>query len=233
MDAVPGYVSVVFLVTAFAAVGFLLQAVKVVGLDAVPSKILLFLLPLWIIFQCVLSIGAFYQNTDSLPPRLFVVGIVPPLVLMISFFLFFRASFIERLPLKLLTILHIVRIPVEMVLYWLFLGSLVPRAMTFAGWNYDIASGIFALIVYAFAFRGKNLNKGIIICFNLIGLSLLLVIVITAALSIPSAMQQIAFEQPNKAVLLFPYSLLPTLVVPIVLFAHLAAVWKLATDRTT
>jgi hypothetical protein len=233
MDAVPGYVSIVFLVTAFAAVGFLLQAVKVVGLDAVPSKILLFLLPLWIIFQCVLSIGGFYQNTDSLPPRLFVVGIVPPLVLMISFFLLFRASFIERLPLKLLTILHIVRIPVEMVLYWLFLGSLVPRAMTFAGWNYDIASGIFALIVYAFAFRGKNLNKGIIICFNLIGLSLLLVIVITAALSIPSAMQQIAFEQPNKAVLLFPYSLLPTLVVPIVLFAHLAAVWKLATDRTT
>ncbi|MEQ1605575.1 MAG: hypothetical protein ABL999_11975 [Pyrinomonadaceae bacterium] len=230
MDAVPGYVSVVFLVTTFAAVWFLLQAAKAVGLQTFPSKILLFLLPLWIIFQCVLSIGGFYQKTDSLPPRLFLFGVLPSLVLIISFFLFFRASFIERLPLKLITLLHVVRIPVEMVLYWLFIGSQVPRAMTFAGWNYDIASGILALLVYEIAFRGNAVNKSVLVGFNLLGLLLLVNIVSIAVLSLPSPIQQLAFDQPNRAVLTFPYALLPTIVVPIVLFAHLAALWKLSRD---
>lgn len=232
MDAVPGYVSVVFLVTAFAAVWFLLQAAKSVGLQALPSKILLFLLPLWIIFQSVLSIGGFYQNTDTLPPRLFVFGILPALVLNLTFLLFFRPTFVEKLPLELLTLVHVVRIPVELVLYWLFLGSMVPREMTFAEWNYDILTGILSLLVYLTAFRGNTVNKAILVAFNFIGLALLLTVVSIAALSVPSPIQQIAFDQPNRAVLTFPYSLLPTIVVPIVLFAHLASLWKLFVRRT-
>lgn len=232
MDAVPGYVSVIFLVTAFLAVWFLLQAAKSVGLQTLPSKILLFFLPLWIIFQCVLSIGGFYQNTDTMPPRLFVFGILPPLLLNLTFLVFFRPGFVEKLPLQLLTLLHVVRIPVELVLYWLFLGAMVPRAMTFAGWNYDILTGILSLLVYMTAFRGSNANRAILIAFNLIGLVLLLIVVSIAALSVPSPIQQFAFEQPNRAVLTFPYSLLPTIVVPIVLFAHLASLWKLFPRRT-
>lgn len=232
MDAVPGYVSVIFLVTAFLAVWFLLQAAKSVGLQTLPSKILLFFLPLWIIFQCVLSIGGFYQNTDTMPPRLFVFGILPPLLLNLTFLVFFRPGFVEKLPLQLLTLLHVVRIPVELVLYWLFLGTMVPRAMTFAGWNYDILTGILSLLVYMTAFRGNNANRAILIAFNLIGLVLLLIVVSIAALSVPSPIQQFAFEQPNRAVLTFPYSLLPTIVVPIVLFAHLASLWKLFPRRT-
>ena len=232
MDGVPRYVSVVFLVTAFAAVWFLLQAAKSVGLQALPSKVLLFLLPLWIIFQSVLSIGGFYENTDTLPPRLFVFGILPGLVLNLTFLLFFRPTFVEKLPLELWTLVHVVRIPVEFVLYWLFLGSMVPREMTFARWNYDILTGILSLLVYLTAFRGNTVNKAILVAFNFIGLALLLTVVSIAALSVPSPIQQIAFDQPNRAVLTFPYSLLPTIVVPIVLFAHLASLWKLFVRRT-
>jgi len=37
----------------------------------------------------------------------------------------------------------------------------------------------------------------------------------------------LAFDQPNIAVLYFPFSWLPTYVVPVVLFCHLAALRKL------
>ncbi|MFT3745381.1 MAG: hypothetical protein QM785_13940 [Pyrinomonadaceae bacterium] len=232
MDAVPGYVSVIFLLTAFTAVWFLLQAVKAVGLQTLPAKILLFFLPFWIILQCVLSIGGFYQQTDAFPPRLFVFGILPAILLILIFLVFSRSSFIERLPLKYLTLLHVIRIPVELVLYWLFVGSVVPRIMTFAGWNFDILSGILAVAVYFAAFREGEPNRALLLGFNAVGLVLLITIVTLAILSLPSPIQELAFDQPNRGVLFFPYSLLPSIVVPIVLFAHLASLWKLAVGKT-
>ena len=231
MESLPGYVSIVFILTTFAAVAFLLRSLKVAGLQRLPSKILLFLLPLWIIFQAVLAIGGFYQDESSVPPRLFLFGVLPALLLIISYFLFFRSSFIERLPLRLLTLVHVVRIPVELVLLWLFFGGLVPQIMTFEGRNFDILSGILAAIVYFVVFRGDVTNRWMLIGFNVLGLVFLANIVSIAILTLPSPMQQMAFDQPNRAVLFFPYIWLPTLVVPIVLFSHLAAFWKLAKGK--
>jgi hypothetical protein len=59
---------------------------------------------------------------------------------------------------------------------------------------------------------------------NLICLALLANIVIRAVLSLPTDFQQFGFEQPNVAVLQFPYVWLPGLIVPLVLLAHLAAI---------
>ena len=228
MESTPGYVSIVFILTTFAAVAFLLQMMKVAGLQRLPSRILIFLLPLWIFFQAVLALGGFYENENTLPPRLFLFGILPALLLIISYFLLFRASFIERLPLSLLTMLHIVRIPVEIVLLWLFLGGQVPQAMTFEGRNFDILSGILALLVYLVVFRSGIANKRwLLIGFNILGLVFLTNIVSIAIMSLESPLQRMAFEQPDRAVLFFPYIWLPTIVVPIVLFSHLSSLWKL------
>jgi len=226
METLPAYVSIVFILTTFAAIAFLLQATKAVGLSKLPSRILIFLLPLWIIFQGVLAVGGFYQKTDVLPPRLALFGVWPTLLLIISYFIFFRRSFIDRLPLKLLTLVHVVRIPVELVLLWLFFGGQVPQMMTFEGRNFDILSGLLALIVYFVAFHGGKTRRSILIAFNLIGLALLVNIVTIAILSLPTPVQRLNFEQPNVAVLYFPYIWLPAIVVPIVLFAHLASLWQ-------
>lgn len=232
MDSLPGYVSIVFILTTFAVVAFLLQAAKAAGLQTLPSKILLFILPLWIFFQAVLAFGGFYQTSNSLPPRLLVFGVLPAVLFIILYFTFFRSSFIERMPLRLLTILHIVRIPVEIVLLWLFFGGQIPRLMTFEGRNFDILSGILAIIVYLIAFRGGAVKRWILIAYNILGLVLLANIVSIALMSLPSPMQQMAFDQPNRAVLFFPYIWLPTIIVPIVLFSHLAALWKLSRPKT-
>ncbi|MEQ1643605.1 MAG: hypothetical protein ABL959_09205, partial [Pyrinomonadaceae bacterium] len=219
METVPGYVSIVFILTTFASVAFLLQTAKYVGLNTLPSRILVFLLPLWIISQTILSVGGFYQRTDSLPPRLAVFGAFPALLLIATFFIFFRKSFVEKLPLGLMTMLHAVRIPVELVLYWLFVAGALPQVMTFEGRNVDIVSGILAPIIALVAFRGGRTNKWLLIGYNLLGLGLLINIVTIAILSAPFPFQSMSFDQPNRAVLFFPYIWLPTIVVPIVLFS--------------
>jgi hypothetical protein len=225
MENVPAYVSIIFIVTTFATIAILLQAIKSIGLDKLPSKILLFVLPLWIVFQTILSIGGFYQETSSTPPRIVLFGVLPAVLLIIAYLAFFR-EFVDRLPLKLLTAIHIVRIPVELTLFWLFGAGMVPQIMTFEGANFDIASGILAIIVLFIAFRGEKVSRPVIIAFNIIGLILLSVIVTVAALSVQSPMQQMSFDLPNRAVLFFPYVFLPTIIVPIVLASHLFALYK-------
>jgi len=56
----------------------------------------------------------------------------------------------------------------------------------------------------------------------------LLNIVTTALLAAPTPFQRFAFDQPNVAVLYFPFVWLPACVVPIALLAHLVAIWRLA-----
>jgi len=230
-DQLPPYVSIVFILTTFLTVGFLLTAVKAVSLDVFPSRLLVFVLPFWIILTGSLAVYGFYDRTDRFPPRLFLFGVSPALLFILLNFVAFRTSLIDRLPLRLLTLLHIVRIPVELTLYWLFIGGLVPQVMTFAGRNFDIFSGILALAVYFLAFSAGRTNRWFLIGFNIVGLLLLVNIVSIAILALPSPMQQIALDQPNRAVLFFPYVWLPTIIVPIVLFSHLASLWKLATNR--
>jgi hypothetical protein len=231
MEELPGYISIVFILTTFATLAFLLQAIKTVGLERFPSKLFLFLLPLWIFFQAALALGGFYTGTVSWPPRIVLFAVLPTVFLIIAYFVFFRRTFIDRLPLGTLTLLHIVRIPVEIVLYWLFVGRQVPEAMTFAGMNFDIISGILAPVAYIAAIRGGAYRRWILIAYNILGLVLLATIVSIAVMSLQSPLQQMAFDQPNRAVLFFPYVWLPSIVVPIVLFAHLASLWKLFTRR--
>jgi len=50
---------------------------------------------------------------------------------------------------------------------------------------------------------------------------------INEILSVPSRIQQFGFEQPNVAILYFPYAWLPALIVPMVIFTHLVPIRRL------
>lgn len=227
IERLPAYISPVFILTAFTAVGFLFYAIRQSVKDTFSGKLALFLIAFWMVFQTSLAIGGFYQKTDVAPPRIFAFAALPAFALIVLYFAFFRREFIEQLPLNVLTLLHVVRIPVEMVLLWLFQGGLIPEVMTFEGRNFDILSGITAPIIYLLAFRGGKVNRALLIVWNVAALLLLVNIVTTAVLAFPSPMQHIAFDQPNRAVMYFPYVWLPAIVVPIVLFSHVASLWKL------
>jgi hypothetical protein len=56
-------------------------------------------------------------------------------------------------------------------------------------------------------------------------------IVLNAVLSVPTAFQQFAFDQPNIAILYFPFNLLPAVVVPLVLLSHLVVIRQLLNNN--
>jgi hypothetical protein len=174
-----------------------------------------------------IALTGFYVQTNTIPPR-FLLMVLPPMALILVLFNTQKGKeFIDQLNPKYVYLLHIVRIPVELVLFWLSLEKVVPELMTFEGRNFDIISGITAPLVYYFGFLKNKLSKNMLLAWNFLCLALLINIVVHAILSAPFAFQQLAFEQPNIAVLYFPFNWLPSLVVPLVLFAHLASIRQL------
>ena len=231
IENLPGHVGPVFMITTFVCVIWFLHILRSNAANSGFGKLLLFLIPAWLIFQTVIAIGGTYLNTSAYPPRLFLFGGGPALILVIGCLVFARGSLIASLPLAALTLIHVIRIPVEIVLNWLYEAGLVPAIMTFHGQNFDIISGITAPVVYLIAFRKGRVNVPILLVWNLAALALVLNIVITAILAAPPPLQLLAFYQPNRAVLYFPFSWLPTIIVPIVLLCHFASICKLLSIR--
>lgn len=191
------------------------------------------IISIWLVIQGLLSLTGFYMVTDTNPPR-GILFILPPLLFIIILFITVGGKrFIDQMEPGTLTLLHIIRIPVEFVLYWLYLDKQVPKLMTFAGGNFDIISGITAPFVFYFGFVNKLIGRNIIITWNLICLGLLFMIARHAIFSVPSSFQKFGFDQPNIAILHFPYTWLPSCIVPMVLFSHLAMIRKLILSGTS
>jgi hypothetical protein len=191
------------------------------------SKIFLIIIAAWMIIQLFIGLSDFYLDTKSLPPR-FALLIFPPLVCMIILFFTKKGNaFIDSLNVKQLTLLHVIRIPVEIVLYYLFIAKTIPQEMTFEGRNFDIIAGITAMIIYYWGYVKNNITKPILIAWNILCIALLLNIVVIAILSINTPFQQFGFTQPNIAIAHFPFNWLASVVVPLVLLAHLVSMKKL------
>lgn len=224
MNTLPLYIALVFGITFLTAIVLFYKATN-------SSKTVLAVILLWIIAQSVISFNGFYKTENTLPPR-FALLLMPPLFTIILLFITKKGKlFIDGLNIKMLTIIHSIRIPVELVLFWLFMHKAIPELMTFEGRNFDIVSGISAPIVYYFAFVKKNTNPKLLLIWNFVCLALVINIAINAVLSLPTQFQQFAFDQPNIALLEFPFTLLPAVLVPIVVFSHLVSVRQLLSKK--
>jgi len=220
MENIPFYIPVVFIVTTALTLLLLYKASR-------NAKIVLLISLLWLAVQTGLGLNEFYLVTDTIPPR-FAVAVIPPVLLIIGSFITKRGkAFLDKLDTKWLTLLHTVRAPVEMVLFWLFVQKYVPELMTFEGRNLDILSGISAPLIFYFGYVQRKLGRNMLLVWNFVCLALLFNIVIHAMLSAPSPFQQFAFDQPNVGVLYFPFIWLPSFVVPAVLFSHLVSIRQL------
>lgn len=172
----------------------------------------------WILLVGVISADGYFTNTLAKPPR-FLFILLGATILSLTFYKILRKN---QINLRLLLGIHILRLPIEIGLYQLYLLKLVPDLMTFKGWNFDILLGISAIILMLYLLLSKKaLSIYFITTWNIIGLILLLIIVAIAILSSPLPLQKMAFDQPNIAVLYFPYIFLPALIVPIVLLSHI------------
>jgi hypothetical protein len=201
-------------------------------LAAGKSKTVLAVIAVWLIAQAVLAGNHFYLQTAGMPPK-FALAIFPPLLLIIFLFVTKKGkALIGGLDMHLLTILSIIRIPVEFVLYGLYTNKAVPELMTFAGINFDIFSGITAPVMYLVCFKkGTVRHQKLLLAWNIVCLLLVLNVMIRGVLSAPLPFQQFAFDQPNLAVLYFPFVWLPCCIVPLVIISHLASIQQLTAKK--
>ena len=124
-------------------------------------------------------------------------------------------------PIHLLSI-HLLRIPIEIILYHLYLEGQIPEIMTFKGWNFDIIIGLSTVVILVYIKIGKkSLDNKFFLWWNIVGCLFLLIIVIIAILSSPIPIQIFGLDQPNRALLTLPYCMLPTCIVPLVFISHI------------
>jgi hypothetical protein len=196
------------------------------------ARLTRYILVAWLALQAALSLHGFYSVAPATLPPPMLLAVLPPLLVNMGLLLTPQGrSYLQRLRLDKLTLLHTIRLPVEIGLLALYRYHVVPQLMTFEGRNWDLLAGLSVPVFYYLIFRRKLLGPNVLLGWNILCLCLVLNILGQAILSVPGPLQQFAFEQPNIAVLYFPFIWLPSCIVPLVLLAHTAAFYQLLQAR--
>lgn len=229
MDTIPAYISYTFVAITVATLSFVIYAVSIAAPDKRnnTSTIVLTFLVIWLFVIALATFQDFFADQEAFPPRLFLPIVSALLAILILFIHPSSRRFILEMPITTLTYIHIIRIPVEIVLWWLSNHGAVPQEMTFAGTNYDILTGVTAPFAAIFLVGMRSQSTFAAIVWNLAGLGLLFNIVLTAIRATPYFYNPDLFSIPNVAVFEFPFIWLPTFVVPCVFFCHVASIFKL------
>ena len=165
MDNIPFYISLVFGLTTCLTILFFYHAS---GRSGMVAGIII----AWAAIQSIIASTGFYTVTNSVPPRFALLLFPPLLTILLLFITAGGRSVIDKFNATWLTWLHIVRIPVEFILYWLFLYKQVPALITFEGKNFDIISGITAMFIAYFGYQRKQLRKPVLLIWNIACLGL-------------------------------------------------------------
>ncbi len=175
----------------------------------------------WLFLVGIPAYYGFFESTNSFPPRFIII--FAGIIIMI-FYLYKRLKQV-RFNLHYALLIHALRLPVEIGLEQLYQKGLIPQLMTYHGWNFDILIGITAILLWILYMLNKiQLNSKLLVAWNIAGMITLCNIVTLAILSSPLPIQLLAFNQPNIAVLQFPYIFLPACIVPIVFLTHLLTI---------
>jgi hypothetical protein len=221
----PNWIELLFLATCLITIGLFYYA------NGKPKSLTLMII-FWSLIQALLAFLGFYQDTNSIPPR-FVLVLLPVTILIVYGLLPKQQKWVmENRDSNVSTFLHLVRIPVEIVLYGLFIHKMVPELMTFEGRNYDILIGITSPII-GILFLTRKIEKQVLLVWNIIGLISVVFILSNGILSAELPIQVFGFEQPNRAITYFPFILLPATIVPLVIWTHLSDIIKLRKELRT
>jgi len=223
MENIPFTISLLFGLTTAIAIYLFYRATH-------SSKVFLLIVIGWVILQTWLGLSGYFLFSKNTPPKLPLLVGPPSFLILILFLIKPGRQFIDKLKIAEITLVHSVAILVELVLFLLFLYKYVPQSMTFEGGNFDLFSGLTAPIVYYFGFVTKKLNRQALIAWNVICLILVINASVQAVISLPN-FQNGSSGQPDIALGIFPFTLLPAVIVPLVLFAHLASIRNLVIKR--
>jgi hypothetical protein len=111
------------------------------------------------------------------------------------------------------------RLPLEVAMHAMYERGIMPEQMTYTGRNFDILTGIGALIVAALLVTGHG-SRLLVALWNILGLALVLNVVIVAILATPR-FRYFGDEHLNVWVTYTPFVWLPAVMVLAAFAGHL------------
>ena len=184
----------------------------------------------WMAVTGALAARGILADFTSRPPPLMIVIIVG-LALAIGLGLSPVGGKLARgLPFAALVGFHAFRLPLELVMHDAATRGIMPPQMSFTGDNFDIVSGITAILVAIAAARGPA--RVLVWAWNILGLALLMIIVIIAVASMP-ALHRFGTDARhlNTWFAQFPYIWLPSVLAASALFGHVVLTRRLLAVR--
>ncbi len=176
----------------------------------------------WLALTGGLASSGVLARFSAVPPPMLLL-LVSSLGLTLWLGLSSAGRALARLPLAVLIGAQAFRIAVELRIHWAVDEGIAPVQMTWTGLNFDILTGLTALVVAPLAAR---LPRPVLLVWNTLGLGLLLWVVGVAVLSMPTPLQRL--HPSNTWVAFFPFVWLPAVLVPCALVGHVALFRKLA-----
>lgn len=173
----------------------------------------------WLAGVLALAAAGVLARFDAKPPPmmlvlagsmgLFAFGTSRPVV----------GAMLRAAPLTFPVLVQAIRVPIELFLHGLYREGRFPVHLTFEGRNLDILVGLTAPVVAYLVHTGRLGARGLA-AWNVMGLGLLANIVGMALTTMPGPLHLDWPGVSNTVVAEAPFVLLPALLVPVALFAH-------------
>ncbi len=230
---VPIYVTVIFLAIVVAMFYLVLaglhHGLSRMGHPARKRLMLFTILGLagWFALLAFLSHIGFLKQFDKMPPRMFLALLIPLIFIIIFVNRKFSDRLLEHIPGYWIVYAQVFRLPLEMVLWLLFVEHILPIQMTFEGYNFDVLTALTAPAIGYFYSQKQSIPKSVAIGWNIGGIILVAVIVTIAILSFPTPFRQFMNEPSNTVVAYIPYVWLPGFLVPVAILLHLLSLKQL------
>lgn len=173
--------------------------------------------------QWRLAEAGIVRQWERVPPPLVPLVLVAMAVALAAALSPFGGRLVARVPLAAVVGFQAFRLPLELAMHRAALDGLMPVQMSYSGWNFDIVTGVSAVVV-AGLMAADVAPRGLVVLWNALGSVLLVTIVAIAVASTPM-FAAFGPDRLNTWVADAPYVWLPGVLVPAALFGHLVT-WR-------
>ncbi len=174
----------------------------------------------WLGISTLIAESGILREFDRRPPPFVLLAFGFTLATAVLAFSPLGTRLVTGTAIKWLILFQAFRIPVELWLHRLYEEGVVPVQMTYSGRNFDIISGILALVLGVWALKSRPPRRAIWL-FNIAGLMLLINIVTIAVMSTPTPLRRFFNEPANTFIADWPFVWLPAFLVQAAWFGHL------------
>ncbi len=177
-------------------------------------------LGVWLLISAVVAAGG-WLRTPMLPPPMFFLLIPAVVTGAVVGYRLVGPKLGTTIPVSAFVLLQAFRLPLELVMHHAYELGVMPVQMSFSGRNFDIVTGITALVLGLVAMRW-SIPHWVFRAWNVLGAALLVNIAVVAIMSFPGPTRVFMNEPANVWVTYVPFVWLPTFLVPVAAFGHAA-----------